>query len=63
MFRVVFSWLINRDHEVFGISILIAIGLSMLGVLAVTISGETLLNLVPLPQWIADFARIKWPAG
>jgi drug/metabolite transporter (DMT)-like permease len=63
MFRVAFSWLINRDHEVFGLSILIAIGLSMLGVLAVTISGEAILDLVPLPEWAANIAGMKWPAG
>lgn len=62
MFRVVFSWVINRDHEVFGLAVLIAIGLSMLGVLAVTISSETLIGLIPLPEWIAEIAAMKWPA-
>ena len=62
MFRVAFSWVINRDHEVFSLAILIAIGLSMVGVLAVTVSSETLLDLISAPDWIADFARIRWPA-
>lgn len=63
MFRVAFSWIINRDHEVIGISILIAIGMSMIGVLAVTISGEVLLDVIPLPDWAADIVRMKWPGG
>lgn len=63
MFRVTFSWLINRDHEVIGLPVLIAIALSMLGVLAVTIDGQTLIDLIPMPAWIAEFLLTTWPAG
>ena len=63
MFRVAFGWMINREHEVFGLSVLVAIGLSMVGVLAVTVSEEALIDLVPLPARVADFLRIRWPAG
>jgi drug/metabolite transporter (DMT)-like permease len=63
LFRTGFSWLINREHEVIGLSVLTATALSMLGVMAVTISAETLIALVPLPAWLADILLIRWPGG
>lgn len=63
LFRIGFSWLINREHEVIGLSVLVAVGLSMLGVLAVTIDSETLVGLVPMPAWLAEFLLLQWPAG
>lgn len=61
MFRVAFSWVINRDHEVFSVSILVAIAVSMLGVLAVTVDEEILIAAVGLPVSLADFMRLAWP--
>jgi drug/metabolite transporter (DMT)-like permease len=61
LFRVGFSWMINREHEVIGLSVLVAIGLSMIGILAVTIDSETLVSFVPMPPWLVDFLRWHWP--
>lgn len=61
VFRVIFSWLINRDHEVLGVSVLVGIALSVLGVMAVTIDIDLLLDLVPLPVAISDGLRLTWP--
>jgi uncharacterized membrane protein len=61
VFRVVFSWLLNRDHEVLGLSAMIGIAVSALGVLAVTIPVDMLANLVPLSPAMADILRISWP--
>ncbi len=61
VFRVLFSWLINRDHEVLGIPVLIGIGLSMLGVMVVTLSTDVVLDFIQLPPAIDEFARISWP--
>jgi uncharacterized membrane protein len=61
VFRVVFSWLLNRDHEVLGLSAMIGIAVSALGVLAVTIPVDMLAKLVPLSPAIADSLRISWP--
>jgi drug/metabolite transporter (DMT)-like permease len=63
LFRIGFSWLINRDHEVIGLSVLVAVALSMIGVMAVTIDSETLVGLVPMPDWLAEFLLLQWPAG
>ena len=61
VFRVIFSWLINRDHEVLGVSVIVGIAVSVLGVMAVTIDIDLLLDLVPLPAAIADNLRLAWP--
>jgi drug/metabolite transporter (DMT)-like permease len=61
VFRVIFSWLLNRDHEVLGLSALVGIGISALGVVFVTTDVDTLVKLVPLSPAIADSLRISWP--
>lgn len=63
LFRIGFSWLINRDHEVIGLSVLVAVALSMIGVLAVTIDSQTLVGLVSMPAWLTEFLLLQWPAG
>lgn len=61
VFRVIFSWMLNRDHEVLGWSVLTGIALSVLGVMAVTIDVDMLLELVPLSAETADILRFTWP--
>jgi uncharacterized membrane protein len=61
VFRVVFSWLLNREHEVLDVSVIVGIAMSVLGVAAVTIPVDLLLDLGPLPAAIADTLRLTWP--
>jgi uncharacterized membrane protein len=61
VFRVIFSWMLNRDHEVLDLSVIVGIALSVLGVMAVTIDVDLLLDLVPLPAAIADTLSRTWP--
>lgn len=61
VFRTLFSWLLNRQHEVLGLSAIIGIGISALGVMAVTISIDLVLELVPLSPAIVDILRFTWP--
>lgn len=61
VFRVIFSWMLNRDHEVLGPAALIGIAISALGVLFVTINVDMLGKLVPLSPAIADSLRLAWP--
>lgn len=61
VFRVVFSWMLNRDHEVISVPVFVGIGISLLGALALTVSTEIVLNLVPLPAGVADIALWRWP--
>ena len=61
VFRVLFGWLINREHEVLGVATLIGIGISIIGVMVVTLSTDVVLDLIVLPSPIDDFARMSWP--
>ncbi len=61
VFRVIFAWALNRDHEVLDLPVLAGIGISLVGVLALTISTEFVLALVPLPDAVAAIARLTWP--
>lgn len=61
VFRVVFSWTLNRDHEVIGAPVIVGIAISLLGALALTVSTEVVLEFVPLPASVVDLARWRWP--
>ncbi len=61
VFRVIFAWALNRDHEVLTVPVLIGIGISLIGVLALTVSTEFVLAVIPLPDAVAAFARFTWP--
>lgn len=61
VFRMVFSWLLNREHEVFGGWVLVGILVSLIGAAALSISTEFVLATVPLPDFIVDIARWRWP--
>lgn len=59
VFRVLFGWLINRDHEVFGFWVLLGIALSLLGAALLTISVDWVAAI--LPPGLAELARWSWP--
>lgn len=59
VFRTIFSWIMNRDHEVFTGPVLSGIALSLLGAVALTLSTDIVVALLPA-QW-ANFLTIEWP--
>jgi drug/metabolite transporter (DMT)-like permease len=61
VFRVIFAWALNRDHEVLTVPVLVGIGISLIGVLALTVSTEFVLAVIPLPDAVAAIARLTWP--
>lgn len=61
VFRVIFSWMLNREHEVITFWVIAGIALSFVGALALTVSTEFVLQLVPLPDGIVEIARWRWP--
>ena len=62
IFRVLFGWMINRDHEVFGYGVLGGMLVSLIGALALTLDTSYILSLVPLPSFAIDLAGWRWPA-
>lgn len=59
VFRTIFSWVINRDHEVFTGPVLFGIALSLLGAFALTLSTDIVWALVPA-EW-AEILTLEWP--
>jgi len=61
VFRLVFSWLLNREHEVFGGRVVVGIVVSLIGAAALSVSTEFVLATVPLPNFMVEIARWQWP--
>jgi drug/metabolite transporter (DMT)-like permease len=62
VFRVLFSWLINREHENFEPPVLWGIAISFVGAVALSISTGFVIDSVPMPSWLSDFVGWEWPA-
>ncbi len=61
--RTLIGWAINRDVESFEGHVLAAIGVSFVGVAALTIDAELLLGLAALPDWLTMALRWRWPGS
>lgn len=61
VFRLMFSWWLNRDHEVFSAGIILATCLSLFGALLLSVSTDLFLSMVAVPQWAEDIIRWRWP--
>jgi uncharacterized membrane protein len=61
IFRIYFAWIINRDHEGFDSSVILATVVSMLGAIALSMSTDLFLSLADWPEWLVRFARMRWP--
>jgi uncharacterized membrane protein len=61
IFRIYASWFLNREHEVFDKSVILATVVSLLGAVALSVSTEAVLSAVPLPDWLVAIARWQWP--
>ncbi len=61
VFGVLFAWMLNREHEVFDGSVLLAIGISLLGVVALTLDSAALMQWMAAPQWFAAPFNWHWP--
>ena len=59
IFRVLFSWWMNRDHEVLSMRVLVGIAVSLVGALALTISADIVAPL--LPDALLWLVRLSWP--
>jgi drug/metabolite transporter (DMT)-like permease len=59
VFRVLFSWLLNRDHEVFGFRVMAGIALSLLGAALLTTSVDWVAAF--LPAGLRPVLGWQWP--
>lgn len=61
IFRLVFSWLMNRDHEIFSPGVVLGTVLSLLGALLLSVSTDQFLLWFPVPDALAALIRLRWP--
>lgn len=56
VFRVLWSYIINRQHETFEGHVLVGIAISFAGVIALTVDIDVVANALALPSWVKDIA-------
>jgi drug/metabolite transporter (DMT)-like permease len=61
IFRMIFGYFINRDHEAFEGYVIIGILLSFLGALSLTLSVGAVTDYLALPAWLRDIVSWSWP--
>lgn len=61
IFRMIFGYFINREHEVLDRYVIGGIILSFAGALALSISDEMVTQYFTLPQWLVPIAAWRWP--
>lgn len=61
IFRMIFGYFINREHEVLDRYVIGGIILSFSGALALSISDEMVTQYFNLPEWLMPLAAWRWP--
>jgi drug/metabolite transporter (DMT)-like permease len=61
IFRIIFSWFINREHEVFDIRVVVGIVISLIGTIGISLGADVVFEYLPLPDWLVEFAHWQWP--
>ena len=61
IWRMVFGYFINREHESFDRFVLIGLCLSFAGAFALAVSDGMVLSYFDAPAWIIELSHWKWP--
>lgn len=61
IFRMIFGYFINRQHERFDRYVITGIMLSFAGTLVLTVAPGFLVRVFDPPLWLADVVRWSWP--
>lgn len=62
IFRIIFGWFLNREHEVFDRWVMLGIAVSLVGAIGLSLGTDIVLAYLPLPEGLAEIARWEWPA-
>ena len=63
LFRMLFSYIFNREHEVFSARLLAGTLVSLFGALLLSISTDVIASVLPLPEWLLRIAGMSWSLG
>ena len=61
IFRIIFSWFINREHEIFDARVMVGIVISLIGTVGISLGADVVLDYLPLPAAVVEFAHWRWP--
>jgi drug/metabolite transporter (DMT)-like permease len=61
IFRVIFGWFLNRDHEDYSFWTLAGIAISVLGAFTLSISADFVAANVPMPDILLEIIGWHWP--
>lgn len=61
MFRMLFGYFINREHEAFDRYVIWGFIFSLSGTIALSVSDATLLQYMNVPDWLLELSKWKWP--
>jgi drug/metabolite transporter (DMT)-like permease len=61
VFRTMFSWVLNREHEDFSAGVMWAIGVSLIGALALGLDTDYVIRILHAPGWLAATLAWTWP--
>jgi drug/metabolite transporter (DMT)-like permease len=61
VFRIIFAWFVNREHEVFDLQVVIGILISLVGTVGIALGADFIFEYLPLPPAVVEFAQWQWP--
>ncbi len=61
VFRTMFSWVLNRDHEDFSAGVMWAIGISLIGAMALGLDTHFVIRILHAPDWLGAILAWTWP--
>lgn len=61
VFRTLFGWMLNRDHEDFSPGVMWAIAISLVGALALGLDTHFVIRMIGAPGWLARILAWTWP--
>ena len=61
LFRIYFSWLLTREHEVFDRNVILGTLISLVGAVLITLPPEMVAGWLPLPEWARRALAWRWP--
>lgn len=60
VFRILFGWIMNREHEVFGARLILGTLVSLVGAALLSLSVEAVASLPFMPAWMKAGAAWTW---
>lgn len=60
VFRILFGWIMNREHEVFGARLMLGTFVSLVGAALLSLSVEAVAAWSFTPRWAAELAAWTW---